>query len=114
VLLTGPVSRSDDARFRDLAFEMTERLKRERIILITKAVSWLLRSDEARYRPKDALKPLVASPQSRPVPSSSSAQPCAPPGATCTARAVGRERHAIACAVLARHPCSMRRCVSHP
>jgi 3-methyladenine DNA glycosylase AlkD len=50
VLLTGPVRRSDDARFRDLAFEVIERLKHERIILMTKAVSWLLRSLVAHHR----------------------------------------------------------------
>jgi 3-methyladenine DNA glycosylase AlkD len=44
VLLTAPTRRSDDPRFRDLGFEMVERLKGERPILITKAVSWLLRS----------------------------------------------------------------------
>jgi 3-methyladenine DNA glycosylase AlkD len=44
VLLTAPTRTSDDPRFRELAFEVVERLKRERPILITKAVSWLLRS----------------------------------------------------------------------
>jgi 3-methyladenine DNA glycosylase AlkD len=49
VLLTAPTRRSDDSRFRDLAFEVIERLKSERPILITKAVSWLLRSMTARH-----------------------------------------------------------------
>ena len=44
VLLTAPTRRSDDPRFRDLAFRVIDRLKSERPILITKAVSWLLRS----------------------------------------------------------------------
>jgi len=49
VLLTGPTRTSDDPRFRDLAFEVVERLKGERPILITKAVSWLLRSMAGRH-----------------------------------------------------------------
>ena len=44
VLLCTTSRTSDDLRFRDLAFEVVERLKGERPILITKAVSWLLRS----------------------------------------------------------------------
>ncbi|HEY2707140.1 MAG TPA: DNA alkylation repair protein [Caulobacteraceae bacterium] len=54
VLLTTPVRTSDDPRFGDLAFEMAERLKGERDILITKAVSWLLRSMAARRGPEVA------------------------------------------------------------
>jgi 3-methyladenine DNA glycosylase AlkD len=49
VLLTGPVRHSSDLRLRDLAFETVERLKRERPILITKALSWLLRSLVAQH-----------------------------------------------------------------
>jgi 3-methyladenine DNA glycosylase AlkD len=48
VLLTGPVRYSDDPRFHDLAVETIDRLKPETPILITKAVSWLLRSMAAR------------------------------------------------------------------
>jgi 3-methyladenine DNA glycosylase AlkD len=44
VLLTGPVHYSSDTRFSDLAFANIERLKAEAPILITKAVSWLLRA----------------------------------------------------------------------
>ena len=44
VLLTGPARRSDDPRVNDLAFETVETLKAERPIIITKAVSWVLRS----------------------------------------------------------------------
>ena len=44
VLLTGPCRRSADPRLNALAFETIETLKSERPILITKAVSWLLRS----------------------------------------------------------------------
>lgn len=51
VLLTAPTRKSDDPRFRDLGFEVVERLKSERAILITKAVSWLLRSMAPRHGP---------------------------------------------------------------
>jgi 3-methyladenine DNA glycosylase AlkD len=51
VLLTRPTRTSPDPRYRDLAFEIIERLKSERPILITKAVSWLLRSMAARHGP---------------------------------------------------------------
>lgn len=44
VFLTGPVRGSDDDRLLTLAFETIEALKPEREIIITKAVSWLLRS----------------------------------------------------------------------
>jgi 3-methyladenine DNA glycosylase AlkD len=49
VLLTTPVRTSNDPRFRDLALLVVERMKGERAILITKAVSWLLRSMTARH-----------------------------------------------------------------
>jgi 3-methyladenine DNA glycosylase AlkD len=51
VLLTRPTRTSSDPRYRDLAFEVIERLKSERAILITKAVSWLLRSMAMRHGP---------------------------------------------------------------
>ena len=44
VLLTKPVSHSADLRLSDLAFKNIEALKSETDILITKAVSWILRS----------------------------------------------------------------------
>ncbi len=50
VLLNSPVHYSDDPRFRDLALVIIERLMDERDILITKAVSWLLRSMITRHR----------------------------------------------------------------
>jgi 3-methyladenine DNA glycosylase AlkD len=50
VLLNGPVHYSSDRRFSDLAFVVLERLKPEKPILITKAVSWLLRSLVTRHR----------------------------------------------------------------
>jgi 3-methyladenine DNA glycosylase AlkD len=50
VLLTGPVHYSKDERLGELAFETIERLKHERIILITKAISWLLRSMVGHHR----------------------------------------------------------------
>jgi 3-methyladenine DNA glycosylase AlkD len=49
VLLTTPTRASDDPRFAELGFEVVERLKGERDILITKAVSWLLRSMAVRH-----------------------------------------------------------------
>ena len=49
VLLNGPVHRSGDPRFAELAFQVIERLKAERPILITKAVSWLLRAMTTRH-----------------------------------------------------------------
>jgi 3-methyladenine DNA glycosylase AlkD len=49
VLLNGPVRYSDDERFADLALAVIERLKVERAILITKAISWLLRSIVQRH-----------------------------------------------------------------
>lgn len=51
VLLTAPTRTTDDPRFRDCALEVVERLKSERPILITKAVSWLLRSMAPRHGP---------------------------------------------------------------
>jgi 3-methyladenine DNA glycosylase AlkD len=44
VFLTGPVRYSSDRCLADLAFAVVGRLKGERDIIITKAVSWLLRS----------------------------------------------------------------------
>jgi len=43
VLLTKPVRDSTDARLSDLAFANVERLKCDKDILITRAISWLLR-----------------------------------------------------------------------
>lgn len=43
VLLVMPVARSTDKRLADLAFQNIEHLKGEREVLITKAISWLLR-----------------------------------------------------------------------
>ena len=44
VLLTGPVAHSCDERLFEAGFSNIERLKGEKDILITKAISWLLRS----------------------------------------------------------------------
>jgi hypothetical protein len=44
VLLTKPLRESDDARLARLAFANIDKLKHEKDILITKAVSWLLRA----------------------------------------------------------------------
>ena len=49
VLLTGPAHYDSDARLADLAFAVIERVKGERPILITKAVSWLLRALSDRH-----------------------------------------------------------------
>lgn len=49
VLLTGPVRTSSDPRLAQLAFETLDRLRAERDILITKAVSWLLRELVAHH-----------------------------------------------------------------
>jgi 3-methyladenine DNA glycosylase AlkD len=43
VLLTKPVRDSENKRLADLAFANIDRLKNERSILVTKAISWLLR-----------------------------------------------------------------------
>jgi 3-methyladenine DNA glycosylase AlkD len=59
VLLTGPVHYSDDVRLRDLAFETITELQRERPILITKAISWLLRAMTTRH-PEDVVAFLAA------------------------------------------------------
>ena len=44
VFLTVPVRYSDDQRLSELGFEVIRALQPEREIIITKAVSWLLRS----------------------------------------------------------------------
>jgi 3-methyladenine DNA glycosylase AlkD len=44
VLLCSPISKSDDARLHEMAFENIDRLKGHKEVLITKAISWLLRS----------------------------------------------------------------------
>jgi 3-methyladenine DNA glycosylase AlkD len=44
VLLTKPVTQSDDKRLSQLAFAVIDALKSEKSILITKAISWLLRN----------------------------------------------------------------------
>ena len=50
VLLVNPTCQSPDARPADAAFAIVTRLQAERAILITKAVSWLLRSLIAHHR----------------------------------------------------------------
>ncbi len=50
VLLTGPVRYSDDERLSTLAFALVGRLKGERDILVTKAISWLLRNLSLRHK----------------------------------------------------------------
>lgn len=44
VYMTKPTSKSDDVRLHTLAYEIIDVLKSEKDILITKAISWLLRS----------------------------------------------------------------------
>lgn len=50
VLLTTPVQVCDDQRLRDLAVDTVDRLHDERDPLITKAISWLLRSMVTHHR----------------------------------------------------------------
>lgn len=50
VLLVGPVHYSDEKRFSKLAFKVIDTLKLEKEILITKAISWLLRSMTTRHK----------------------------------------------------------------
>lgn len=50
VLLTGPVVQSEDERLANLAFINIDRLKSKKDILITKAISWLLRSMITNFR----------------------------------------------------------------
>ncbi len=52
VLLNKPLRTSDDSRLRDLAFTQINTLKHEKEILITKAVSWLLRSLVKHHSPE--------------------------------------------------------------
>ena len=52
VLLTGPVQYSPDKRIANLSFEILDALKHEKDILITKAVSWLLRSVVTNHKPE--------------------------------------------------------------
>ena len=44
MLLCKPLTRSDDKGLQVLAFQLIEYLKSEKEILITKAISWILRS----------------------------------------------------------------------
>lgn len=50
VLLTTPIHQSTDAKFANLAFILINRLKHEKDILITKAISWLLRGMIKNHR----------------------------------------------------------------
>lgn len=50
VLLTGPVRHSSDCRLSKTSFENIDKLKHDRNILITKAISWLLRDLIAHHR----------------------------------------------------------------
>jgi 3-methyladenine DNA glycosylase AlkD len=50
VLLCSPVSRVQDERLSEMAFQIIDRLKSEKAILITKAISWLLRSMVKHYK----------------------------------------------------------------
>jgi 3-methyladenine DNA glycosylase AlkD len=50
VFLTAPLRRSEDKRLAELGFRTIEVLKSERAIIISKAVSWLLRSMVTHHR----------------------------------------------------------------
>lgn len=52
VLFCSPLSSVDDGPLADHALSIVDRLKHEKEILITKAISWVLRSMERRYRKK--------------------------------------------------------------
>ena len=65
VFLTTPVSQSADKRLSDLAFENIDRLKHEKDILITKAISWILRS-LVKHHKKEVSKYLEDSKESLP------------------------------------------------
>lgn len=58
VLLCGPVTHSDDVRLHECAFALTKSLAAESSILITKAISWLLRCQIDTY--KTAVRDFVA------------------------------------------------------
>ena len=49
VLLCSPLRRSNNSKLADLAFENCNRLKSEKEILITKAISWVLRSAAVQH-----------------------------------------------------------------
>src|SRR6185312_1309445 len=66
VLLTGPIAHSADPRFAAVAFENISRLSGERDILITKAISWLLRS-MVRYHKKEVAAFLRANAETLPA-----------------------------------------------
>ncbi len=65
VILTAPVRKSEDKRFRQLAFENIENLKNEKDKLITKAISWLLR-EMTKLHPEKVAKYLEKSKGSLP------------------------------------------------
>lgn len=50
VLLTAPISQSDDSRILELSLELIDRLKSEKDKRITKAISWLLRKGIKQHR----------------------------------------------------------------
>lgn len=50
VLLVKPASHMEDKRIFDLAIEIIERLKAEKPVLITKAISWLLRALSVNHK----------------------------------------------------------------
>lgn len=50
VLLCSPLRKIHDSRLADQAFKIVEKLKHENDILITKAISWVLRSMVNHYR----------------------------------------------------------------
>ncbi len=52
VLLCKPLRQSDDTKLPDLALKLVNDLKHEKEILITKAVSWILRS-MVKHHPKE-------------------------------------------------------------
>lgn len=65
VLLTLPLRQSDDPRFAKLALTNVEKLKSEKDILITKAVSWVLRA-MIKYHPQTVAEYLAKNKDSLP------------------------------------------------
>ena len=65
VLLTKPIRDSNDSRLKVLAFVLIDALKREKSILITKAISWLLR-DLVKYHKREVRKYLELNQNSLP------------------------------------------------
>lgn len=65
VLLTKPVKESGEKQLSELAFAVIDTLKKEKIILITKAISWLLRN-LTKWHKQEVMKYLEVAQESLP------------------------------------------------